>query len=164
MVTTQYFLRKHSFTNNFPKCVWPKNKVYATWLFSKNPIRKLLTTIVQSKFTSTEHRIQPIKLLVPSPSTLEPRNTNIKPINNKVYYKIMYQICLHKLERIASKINSKPLKPSLTSPRQVPYPTGNQTSIQDTHRTTTQPKPLISLPQKMCVYQLDSTYVTTKPW
>ena len=41
--TTQYFLRKHSSTNNFPKCVWPKNKVYATWLFSKNPIKKLFT-------------------------------------------------------------------------------------------------------------------------
>ena len=125
--------------------------------------RKIQLSRVVSKFTLTRHCIQPIKLLIPSPSTLEPRNTNIKPINNKVYYKIMYQICHHKLERIASKINSKPLKPSLTSPRQVPYPTGNQTSIQDTHRTTTQPKPLISLPQKMCVYQLDSTYVTTKP-
>ena len=77
--------------------------------------------------------------------------------------KLHYQICLHKSEWIFSKIKPKPLKPSLTSPRQVPYPTGNQTSIQDTHRTTTQPKPLISLPQKMCVYQLDSTYVTTKP-
>ena len=57
-------------------------------IFQKIPIKKLLTSAVHSKFTSTGHRIQPIKLLVPSPSTLEPRNTSIKPINNKAYYKI----------------------------------------------------------------------------
>ena len=57
-------------------------------IFQKYPIKKLLTLAVHSKFTSTEHRIQPIKLLVPSLSTLEPRNTSIKPINNKAYYKI----------------------------------------------------------------------------
>ena len=28
-VTTQHFLRKHNSTNNFPKCVSPKNNVYA---------------------------------------------------------------------------------------------------------------------------------------
>ena len=38
-----HFLGKHSSLNNFPKRVWPKDNVYATWLFSKNPIRKLLT-------------------------------------------------------------------------------------------------------------------------
>ena len=54
----------------------------------KNLIKKLLTSVVQSKFTSTKLHIQPIKLLVPSPSTLELRNTSIKPINNKAYYKI----------------------------------------------------------------------------
>ena len=88
-VTTHYFLRKHNSTNNFPKCVQLKNKTYATWLFSKNPFEKLLTSVVQSKFTSTRHLIQLIKLLVPSSSILEPRNTSIKPINNKAYYKIV---------------------------------------------------------------------------
>ena len=55
----------------------------------KNLIKKLLTSVVQSKFTLTKLHIQPIKLLVPSPSTLERRNTSIKPINNKAYYKIV---------------------------------------------------------------------------
>ena len=88
----------------------------------QNPIKKLLTSAVQSKFTSTEHRIQPIKLLVPSPSTLEPRSTSIKPINNKAYYKLHYQICPHKSEMIPSKIKPKALKPSLTISTQVPLP------------------------------------------
>ena len=116
-VTTQFFLEKHNFTNNFPKCVWPKNNVYAAWLFFKNPIKKLFTTAVQSKFTSTRHHIQPIRLLVPPPSTLEPRNTSIMPINNKAYYKLHYQICLHKSEMIPSKIKPKVLKPSITISR-----------------------------------------------
>ena len=88
--------------------------------FPKNIIKKPLTLEVQSKFTSTGHCIQPIKLLGPSPITLEPRNTSIKPINNKVYYKLHYHICLHKSEMIPSKIKPKALKHSLTIPRQVP--------------------------------------------
>ena len=36
--------------------------------------------------------------------------------------KLRYQICLHKSERIPSKIKPKVLKPSLTIPRQVPLP------------------------------------------
>ena len=135
----------------------PKNNVYVTWLFSKNPIKKLLTSAIQSKFTSTEHHIQLIKLLVLSQSTLEPRNTSSKPINNKAYHKLHYQICLHKSEMIPSKIKPKALKPNLT------IAIGNQTSIQETHRTITQPKPLISLTQTMGIYQLDTKYVATKP-
>ena len=92
--------------------------------FFTNPINKPLTSEVQSKFTSIGYCIQPIKLLDPSPSTLELENTIIKPINNKAYYKLHYQICLHKSERISSKIKLKVLKPSLTIPRQVPLPKG----------------------------------------
>ena len=121
-VTTRNFLGNHSSTNNFSKYVYPKNNIYATWLFLKNPIKKPLTSEVKSKFISTGHCIQPIKLLGPSPSTLEPRNTSIKPINNKAYYKLHYQICLHKSEMIPSKIKPKALKLSLTIPRQVPLP------------------------------------------
>ena len=36
--------------------------------------------------------------------------------------KLHHQICLHKSEMIPSKIKPKALKPSLTSPRQVPLP------------------------------------------
>ena len=39
-VTTQHFLRKHNSTNNFPKCVSPKNNVYAIWLFSQKKKKK----------------------------------------------------------------------------------------------------------------------------
>ena len=53
------------------------------YVSKKYLIKKPLTSAVQSKFTSTGHRIQPIKLLSPSPSTLEPRNTSIKPINTR---------------------------------------------------------------------------------
>ena len=120
-VTTQLFLG-----NIVPQIIFQNvfdpSKVYATWLFSKNPIKKLLTSAIQSKFTSTGHCIQPIKLLVPSPSALEPRNTSIKPINNKAYYKLHYQICPRKSEMIPSKIKPKALKPSLTIFRQVPLP------------------------------------------
>ena len=126
-------------------------------VISKNLIKKLLISIVQSKFTSTGLHIQPIKLLVPLPSTLEPRNTSTKPINNKAYYELHYQICLHKSEMIPLKIKPKALKPSLT------IAIGNQTSTQETHRTITQPKPLISLTQTMGIYQLDTKYVATKP-
>ena len=90
--------------------------------FFLNPIKKSLTSAIQSKFTLIGHRIQPIKLLGPSPCTLKPRNTSIKPINNKTYCKLHYHICLHKQERIPSKIKLKALKPSLTIPRQVPLP------------------------------------------
>ena len=96
-VMTQQFLGKHSFHKQFPKvCLTQKQHDY----FFKIPLKKLLTSTVHSKFTSTGHCIQPIKLLVPSPSTLEPRNTSIKPINNK----------------------PKALKLSLIIPRQVPLP------------------------------------------
>ena len=81
--------------------------------FSKNPIKKPLSLKTQSKFTSTKHHIQPIKLLGPQ-STLESRNTSIKPINNKVYYKLHDHICLHKSERIPSKIKPMIVKPNLT--------------------------------------------------
>ena len=135
----------------------PKKKILCNVVISKNLIKKLLISIVQSKFTSTGHHIQPIKLLIPLPSTLERRNTSTKPINNKAYYKLHYQICLHKSEMIPLKIKPKALKPSLT------IAIGNQTSTQETHRTITQPKPLISLPQTMCMYQLNTTYANTKP-
>ena len=135
----------------------PKKKNLCNVVISKNLIKKLLISIVQSKFTSTGHHIQPIKLLVPLPSTLEPRNTSTNPINNKAYYKLHYQICLHKSKMIPLKIKPKALKPSLT------IVIGNQTSIQETYRTITQPKPLISLTQTMGIYQLDTKYVATKP-
>ena len=75
------------FHKSFPKvCLTQKQHLCNMVIFQKSHY-KLLTSAVHSKFTSTGHRIQPIKLLVPSPSTLEPRNTSIKPINNKAYYK-----------------------------------------------------------------------------
>ena len=87
-VTTQLFLGNIVSRIIFQNLFNPKQHLCNMIIF-ENPIKKLLTSTVQSKFTSTGHHIQPIKLLVPSPSTLEPRSTSIKPINNKVYYKIM---------------------------------------------------------------------------
>ena len=87
-VTKQLFLGNIVSRIIFQNLFNPKQHLCNMIIF-ENPIKKLLTSAVQTKFTSTGHHIQPIKLLVPSPSTLEPRSTSIKPINNKVYYKIM---------------------------------------------------------------------------
>ena len=84
--TTQLFLGNIVSRIIFQNIFNPKQHLCNMIIF-QNPIKKLLTSIIQSKLTSTRHHIQPIKLPVPSPSTLEPRNTSIKPINNKAYYK-----------------------------------------------------------------------------
>ena len=67
----------------------PKNKVYAMWSFSKNPIKSYLPQEAnQFYLNQAPPPKQAIQLLGPSPRISKPRNTIIKPINNKAYHKV----------------------------------------------------------------------------
>ena len=126
----------------------PKTTFMQRGYFPKIPLKNYLPWDANQFYLNQAPWNQPISsLLITRPTT-----------------KLRYQICLHKSERIPSKIKLKALKPSWPSQDKYPYQNGNQTSIKETHRTITQPKPLISLQQTMCIYQLDTKYVATKPW
>ena len=95
VMTQQFFFQENIVSIGISKSMSnPKTTFMQHGYFSKIPIKKLLPLVVQSKFTSTGHRIQPIKSLGPSPRILKPRNIRIKPINNKVYCKVYHHICL----------------------------------------------------------------------
>ena len=119
-VTTQQFLGKYSFHRQFPKA--PKNNIYATCLFFKNPIKKLLTSVVQSKLPQpgTAFNQSSYQFHHQVPWNLETQVSSL--LITRPTTKLHHQFCLHKSERIPSKIKSKALKPSLTIPRQVPLP------------------------------------------
>ena len=101
---------------------YPKTTFMQHDYFPKIPLKSYLPQQSNPNLPQLGTAFNQIKLLVPLPSALEPRNISIKPINNKAYYKLHYQICLHKLEMIPSKIKPKALKPSLTISTQVPLP------------------------------------------
>ena len=77
---------------------------------SKPSLPQLSTTFNQSSY-QVHHQV-PWNLETQVSSLLITRPTT----------KLLYQICLHKQERILSKIKPKALKPNLTIPRHVPVP------------------------------------------
>ena len=77
--------------------------------------------------------------------------------------KLHYQICLHKLERIPSKIKPKSLKPSLTSPRQVPLPKRESTKHTRNSQDYNTTKAFNFPSATMCIYQLITKHVITNP-
>ena len=83
------------FQNGFNHKIQECNNNY----FSKISLRSHLPWKVNQFYVNRAPQNQPIQSLGPSPRISEPRNTRIKPINNKAYRKVYcYTVSINRID------------------------------------------------------------------
>ena len=118
-----FFLGKYSFHRQFLKaCLTQKQYLCNMVIFFKTSLKTYLPQQSNSNLPQpgTAFNQSSYQFHHQVPWNLETQVSSLLIIRPTT--KLCYQICLHKSERIPSKIKPKALKPSLTSPRQVPLP------------------------------------------